>query len=40
MVGGGFLLACPDLWRTTGADGRGPDAKAAVTLARQWWEAK
>jgi methanogenic corrinoid protein MtbC1 len=40
MVGGGLFLTCPDLWRATGADGCGPDAKAAVTLARQWWEVK
>ncbi len=40
MVGGSLLLAYPDLWGATGADGWAPDAKAAVALARQWWEAK
>jgi len=40
MVGGGLFLANPDLWHATGADGWTPDAKAAVALARRWWEAR
>jgi methanogenic corrinoid protein MtbC1 len=40
MVGGRLFLAYPDLWHVTGADGWTPDAKHAVALAQQWWEAR
>ncbi len=40
MVGGRLFLDYPDLWQVTGADGWAPDAKAAVDMAKQWWEGR
>ncbi|MEW6184893.1 MAG: B12-binding domain-containing protein [Thermodesulfobacteriota bacterium] len=37
MVGGLVFQNAPSLWKQLGADGFAADARAAATLAQQWW---
>ncbi len=40
LVGGISFNTVPDLWRQIGADGHAVNAKDAVSLAKNWWEAR